>query len=60
MDSAYTRQRLLELGKLALKRGYAIGIGHPHKTTVESLEKTLPELKKMGIEFVMVSELVIQ
>lgn len=41
----------------ARKKGYAVAIGHPHRTTLEYLEKILPTLKDQGIELVAVSEL---
>jgi uncharacterized protein len=47
-----------KLAGIARKNGSAIGICHPHKTTLIVLSTTLPELKNKGIRFVKVSELV--
>lgn len=52
------RAQLDELMGLARKKGVAIGICHPHKTTMLALIATLPELRRQGINFVYVSELV--
>lgn len=50
--------QLGELAGLARKRGSAIGICHPHRTTIQALAATLPELQREGITFVYVSALV--
>jgi len=54
-------EQLRELGDIALKKGYAIGIGHvgPEGGTVtaEAIKSVYPELVKNGIRFVCVSEL---
>jgi uncharacterized protein len=52
------RGQLEELAGLARKKGTAIGICHPHKTTILALIATMPQLHKEGINFVYVSELV--
>jgi polysaccharide deacetylase 2 family uncharacterized protein YibQ len=52
------RGQLDELARLARKREGAIGICHPHKPTILALIATMPELRRKGIKFVYVSELV--
>jgi len=52
------RGQLEELARLARKKGAAIGICHPHKTTILALTAAMPLLHKEGINFVYVSELV--
>lgn len=52
IDKAF--KRLLEKAR---QTGYAVAIGHPHRTTLAYLEKTLPTLKEQGIELVAVSNL---
>jgi polysaccharide deacetylase 2 family uncharacterized protein YibQ len=47
-----------KLADMARKSGSAIGICHPHKTTLQALAATLPLLKAEGITFVHASELV--
>ncbi|HFB66367.1 MAG TPA: divergent polysaccharide deacetylase family protein [Aeromonadales bacterium] len=42
---------------LAQKQGFALAIGHPHKETLNVLEKRLPQLKSRGIQLVPVSQL---
>lgn len=54
----YIQGQLDKLGEVALKRGYAIGIGHDRKITLEGLRNAIPQLKKKGIKFVFLSELV--
>ncbi len=43
---------------LALKRGTALGIGHPYPVTIGVLERRLPRLVEDGIELVSVEELI--
>ena len=43
---------------LALKRGTALGIGHPYPVTIAVLEQRLPRLVEEGIELVSVEELI--
>ncbi|WP_297790919.1 divergent polysaccharide deacetylase family protein [uncultured Marinobacter sp.] len=45
------------LVKRARENGSAIGIGHPHKVTVDYLEKNLPKLDEQGIAVATVSGL---
>ena len=47
-----------ELARIALRRGRAIGIGHPRAETIEALKRKLPEFEKLGILLVPVTELV--
>lgn len=60
-DQSKIEQNLIELGDKALKKGYAIGIGHvgPEggKVTAAAIKKIAPELQKKGIEFVRISQL---
>ncbi len=45
------------LGRRAEARGWAVGIGHPHRTTLEALRHILPELEAGGMQIVAVSDL---
>jgi polysaccharide deacetylase 2 family uncharacterized protein YibQ len=49
--------RLRTLVDLALTRGTAIGIGHPHPWTLEALRDNLDYLESAGVELVTVCEL---
>jgi len=51
----FVDQQFQLLIKTAKKNGTAIGIGHPHKVTVDYLEKHLPELDAQGIAVATVS-----
>ena len=55
---AYIQGQLDKLYRIAGKRGYAIGIGHDRKITIEVLRAAIPQLKKKGIKFVFLSEFV--
>lgn len=49
------------LGQLTARsrsEGFAVGIGHPHATTLAVLERELPRLEKAGVRLVKVGELV--
>jgi polysaccharide deacetylase 2 family uncharacterized protein YibQ len=51
------RQQFAELARIARERGRAIGIGHPHPSTLAELEHWLPLAAEQGIEIVPVSRL---
>ncbi|KEF30510.1 Putative divergent polysaccharide deacetylase [Marinobacter nitratireducens] len=52
---AFVDKQFRRLIKLARENGTAIAIGHPHKVTVDYLEKHLPELDRQGIGIATVS-----
>lgn len=52
------RKQLDELERIAKDHGRAIGIGHPHATTIAELRKWLPSAEKQGISIVPVSKLI--
>ncbi|MCD4784596.1 MAG: divergent polysaccharide deacetylase family protein [Candidatus Eremiobacteraeota bacterium] len=54
----YICGQLTELAEKAMENGSAIGIGHVRKNTYEAIEKMTGEMRKKGIEFVFVRELV--
>lgn len=53
----FVDQQFKELIRQAKKNGSAVGIGHPHKVTVDYLEKHLPLLDEQGIAIATVSGL---
>lgn len=57
-DVAAVKTQLGALEKLARKRGSAVGICHPHRTTIQALAEELPRMRSRGIRFVSVSRLV--
>jgi polysaccharide deacetylase 2 family uncharacterized protein YibQ len=57
-DVAAVKVQIEKLAGMARKTGSAIGICHPHKTTIQALAMVLPTLKSQGITFVYASELV--
>lgn len=57
-DKNYVLHHLLELEKVAMRRGYAIAIGHPRNGTVEALKEWLPGVEKRGFKIVPVSAVV--
>jgi len=50
--------QLQKLEKIALQKGYAIGIGHPNLSTFEELTKWLPRIKQLGFKIVPLSEII--
>jgi polysaccharide deacetylase 2 family uncharacterized protein YibQ len=52
------RARVQQLGDIARRRGFAIGICHYHPRTAEMLARLLPQLEQSGVELVKVSSLV--
>ena len=53
----YIQRQLDKLCEIAIKKGYAIGIGHDRKTTFAILREAIPQMEKRGIKFVFLSEL---
>jgi polysaccharide deacetylase 2 family uncharacterized protein YibQ len=51
------KEQLEKLIQVALSTGKAIGIGHPHRSTIESLKEMIPKIQEKGIEIVPLSEL---
>ncbi len=52
------RAALAELEEIALRRGYAIGIGHPRDATIEVLREWLPLAAERGFALVPISTVV--
>lgn len=48
----FVNKQLINMEKIARERGYAIGIGHPKRITVEHLRAWLPTLKDKGFSLV--------
>ncbi len=57
-DREAIEKRFDALTDIALKNGVAIMLGHDHPLSVEVLERKLPEMKKLGLTFVPLRELV--
>src|SRR6266545_4108021 len=49
------KTQIQKLADMARKNGKAIGICHPHKTTLQALAESLPGLKAEGITFAYAS-----
>jgi len=56
-DPEYIRGQIAKLKSLASARGWAIGIGHDRKNTLDVLREELPKIINEGYELVYVSEL---
>lgn len=52
------RHQLAVLEQLALKKGQAIAIGHPHAVTLQALEAWIPQAQSRGVALVPVKDLV--
>ncbi len=50
--------QLAKLERLSRRRGYAVGIGHPHSATIAVLESWIPEAEARGFVFVPISHVV--
>ena len=57
-DVAAITTQIEKLAAVAKRNGGAIGICHPHATTIQALATALPRLRSEGITFVHASELV--
>jgi len=49
------KKQLERLIQISLSKGKAIGIGHPHPSTIKSLKEMIPKMKEMGIDLVPLS-----
>jgi polysaccharide deacetylase 2 family uncharacterized protein YibQ len=56
-NAEYIHGQLEELSRMAKKHGWAIGIGHPHPTTISVLRTWIAEANKQGITIVPLSRL---
>tara|TARA_B100000809_G_scaffold263501_1_gene316895 strand:+ start:1871 stop:2707 length:837 start_codon:yes stop_codon:yes gene_type:complete len=56
-DHAFIESQFQQLLRIAKKRGWALGIGHPYPETLAVLEEYLPQLKQQGVEVVTISAL---
>ena len=57
-DKDFINKRLDQLAEAAVYKGLVVIICHDRPTTVEILEKKLPELEEKGIKFVKISDIV--
>jgi polysaccharide deacetylase 2 family uncharacterized protein YibQ len=57
-DPEDIKGQLEKLTQLSLETGEAIGIGHPHPSTLKSLKEMIPRMKARGIEIVPLSSLI--
>ena len=59
-DKEFIRGQVRELVRLARRKGSAIGIGHPYRSTLSVLEEMRNEILESGVEWVPVSQLTVQ
>lgn len=56
-QASYIKNQFMELIKTAKRKGAALGIGHPHPSTINVLGKMLIDIEKHGVKLIRVSEL---
>ena len=54
----YIRGQFKELIKIAKRNGSALGIGHPHVSTIEVLSQELKDVSQYGVKFVSLKSLI--
>ncbi len=59
-DTAYIERQIWQLVDQAKDQGYAVGIGHYRKKTLDAIKKLVPKIKKQGIQMVTLQELIKQ
>ena len=57
-DPLAITEQFQRLKNLALKNGVAVGIGHPFATTLDVLERELPELEAQGFLLVSIASVI--
>lgn len=55
-DREYIKQQIYKLRDKARAQGFAIGIGHDRKVTLEVLKEVMPRLAREGYRFIFLSE----
>jgi uncharacterized protein len=60
IDARAIRAQLVELERVASRRGSAVAIGHPHEATIDALAQFVPEMLGRGLQLVGVSAIVRQ
>jgi polysaccharide deacetylase 2 family uncharacterized protein YibQ len=60
IDARAIRAQLIELERVASRRGSAVAIGHPHDATIDALAQFVPEMMGRGMQLVGVSAVVRQ
>ena len=56
-DEEKIKEKLERLIQLSLSTGKAIGIGHPHPSTIKCLKEMIPKMQERGIDIVPLSTL---
>jgi hypothetical protein len=57
-DEAYSEAQLSAAAAIAQRTGSAIAIGHPRPTTLAAVRAMIPRLQALGVQFVLVQDLV--
>ncbi len=57
-DKEFVRQQVKQLIKISKQQGYALAIGHPHRTTLAVLEQELSSSNDQEVQLVTVSKLI--
>ena len=58
LDEEDIKEKIEKLIRLSLSNGKAIGIGHPHASTIKSIKEMIPKIKEKGIELVPLSAVI--
>lgn len=56
-DASYIKQQINVLKQQARVKGFAVGIGHDRRLTLEVLKEVMPQIEREGYKFVFLSEL---
>ena len=56
-DAKDVKWQLEQLIQISLSTGKAIGIGHPHPSTIQSLKEMIPRIREKGIQIVSLSDI---
>ena len=54
----FVTNRLAQLEAIARKKGFSVGLGHPHPVTLEVLERWIPRARDRGVTLVPISTVV--
>jgi len=57
-DPGVVEKRLERLLSIAQQRGFAVGIGHPKRWTLQALQQSTSMIEQSGVELVFVSEVI--
>ena len=58
VNTKHVKENLKLMYRIALRKGYVFAIGHPHRETYYALKEVIPKLKRKGVVFLSLYDLI--